>query len=63
MKTCLIQNQISLVNTLENMQLECSNVLLKMGSYFRVVEQNAVYFLILISCLGLVDGCVKYQIQ
>jgi hypothetical protein len=63
MKTCLMQNQISLVDTLENMQLECGNVLLKMGSYIKVVEQNAIYFLILISCIGLMDGCAKYQIQ
>jgi len=46
MKTCLIQNLISLVDTLENMQLECGNVLLKVGSYIKVVEQNAVYLLI-----------------
>jgi len=63
MKTCLMQNQISLVDTLENMQLECGNVLLKMGSYIKVVEQNAIYFFILISCIGLMDRCVKYPIQ
>jgi len=63
MKTCLIRNQISLVDTLENMQLECGNVLIKMGSYIKVVKQNAIYFLILMSCLGLMDGCVKYQIR
>ena len=50
MKTCLIQNQISLVDTLENTQLECGKVLLKMGIYIKVVEQNAVYFWILVSC-------------
>jgi len=38
---------------LENMQLECSNVLLQMGSYIKVVEQNAVYFLILIPAKAL----------
>ena len=54
-----MQNQISLVDTSENMQLDCGNVLLKMGSYINLVEQNAVYFLILVSCWGLVDGYVK----
>jgi hypothetical protein len=45
-----MQNQISLVDILENMQLECGNVLLKMGrSYIKAEEQNAVYFFILIS--------------
>jgi hypothetical protein len=44
MKTCLIQIQISLVHSLENVQLECGNVLLKMGSYIKTVEQNGVYF-------------------
>jgi len=40
------------------MQLECGKVLLKMGIYIKVVEQNAVYFWILISCWGLVGRCV-----
>ena len=29
MRTCLLQNQISIVHILENMQLEFGNVLLK----------------------------------
>jgi hypothetical protein len=41
MRTCLIQNQISIVHILENMQLEFGNVLLKIGSCIKAVEPNA----------------------